>query len=234
MTVVETRTEVRTVFEGRARRWAAAWLLLGPLVMIASFGMATLLERATNGAEDLDAAKADPALAAWAGLFDLLTPPAMLAWGAVMLLVARRWGRRSSWTFAVANVLQLCGLSAVVGIELVTTLLYIDGVPRDTIAGVTDDRLASTVPGLVLILMFMLAIPVAFISLGIALWATRWVPRWVPVVVWLTPFADMLTPDHPKWMHVALFAVLLAASGAVARGVLRDGAPLPVEAEHTP
>ena len=45
MTVVETRTEVRTVFEGRARRWAAAWLLLGPLVMIASFGMATLLER---------------------------------------------------------------------------------------------------------------------------------------------------------------------------------------------
>ena len=233
MTILETRPDVRSVFEGRGRRWAAAWLLVGPLAMIVSFSLAALLDRATNGAADLDAAKADPSLAGWAALFGVLTPPTMLAWGAVMFLVARHWARRSSWTFLVANVLQLCGLAAVTGIELVTALLYVEGVPRATIDTVMNDKLTSTVPGIVLFLMFMLAIPVGFVALGIALWATRWVPRWVPVVMWLVPFADMFSPDHPKWIHVAVFVVLLAASGAVARGVLRDGAPLHVEAGHT-
>ena len=234
MTIVDTRLEARTVFDGRrARGWAAAWLVIGPLVMIVSFSLATVLDHVTNGAEDLDAAKADPSLAGWSALFDVLTPPTMLAWGAVMFLLARHWARRSSWTFLVANVMQLCGLAAVVGIELVTALLYVDGVPRATIDTVMNDKLTATVPGVVLFLMFMLAIPVGFVALGIALWATRWVPRWVPVIVWLFPFADMATPDHPKWLHVVAFVFLLAASGAVARGVLRDGAPLPVEAGHT-
>lgn len=236
MTIVEgARREAPTAtFQGRARGWAALWLALGPLVMIASFTLAAVLDGRTNGAEDLEAVRADPALAGWSALFDVLTPPTMLAWGAAMFLVARRWARRSSWTFLVANVLQLCGLAAVVGIELVTALLFIEGVPRSTIDSVMDDRLTSSVPGVALFLMFMASIPIAFIALGIALWATRWVSRWVPVVMWLFPFADMLTPNHPKWIHVVAFVVLLAASLAVARGILRDGAPGPAPAEHTP
>ncbi|MFN8157124.1 MAG: hypothetical protein U0R68_06885 [Candidatus Nanopelagicales bacterium] len=234
MTIVETPTVAPVAFEtARGRRWAAAWLAVGPLMMIASFGLAAVIDRSTGGLDDFEAAKAEPGLAGLSSFFDLLTPPTMLAWGAVMFLVAHRWARRSSWTFLVANVLQLCGLAAVVGIELVTALLFIDGVPRATIDSVMDDKLTGTVPGIALMLMFMVTIPIGFIALGIALWATRWVPRWVPVVMWLTPFADMLTPDHPKWLHVALFVVLLAASLAVAGGILRDGAPGPAVAEHT-
>jgi hypothetical protein len=234
MTIVETPTVAPVEFEtARGRRWAAVWLAAGPLVMIASFGLASVLDRATGSLEDLEAAKAEPGIAGLSSLFDLLTPPAMLAWGAVMFLVVRRWARRSSWTFLVANVLQLCGLATVVGIELVTALLYIDGVPRSTIDRIMDEKLTGTVPGITLFVMFMATIPIAFIALGIALWATRWVPRWVPVVMWLTPFADMLTPDHPKWLHVGLFVVLLAASLAVAGGILRDGAPGPAVPEHT-
>jgi hypothetical protein len=81
--------------------------------------------------------------------------------------------------------------------------------------------------------MFMLCLPIAFAALGIALWATRWVPRWVPIVFWLLPFADLLSPEHPKWIHTLVFVVLLAAFGALARSILRDGAPSPVEAGHT-
>lgn len=234
MTIVGTETVAPVEFEtARGRRWAAVWLTAGPLVMIASFGLASVVDRATAGMDDLEAAKAEPGLTGLGSLFDVLTPPTMLAWGAVMFLVVRRWARRSSWTFLVANVLQLCGLAAVAGIEIVTALLYVDGVPRATIDTVMDDKLTGTVPGITLFLMFMVTIPIAFIALGIALWATRWVPRWVPVVMWLTPFADMLTPDHPKWLHVVLFAVLLAASLAVAGGILRDGAPGPAVPEHT-
>jgi hypothetical protein len=234
VSVVEVRPEAPVaVFDGRARRWAALWLVVGPLVMIASFSLAAVVDTVTHGADDLEAARTDPSLAGMSALFDLLTPPTMLAWGVVMLLVTRRWAPRSAWTFVVANVLQLCGLAAVVGIELVTALLYVEGVPRATIGTVMDDRLTGTVPGVVLFLMFMSTIPIAFIALGIALWATRWVPRWVPVVMWLVPFADMLTPDHPKWLHVVVFVALLGASGAVARNVLRDGAPRPVPSGHT-
>lgn len=232
MTIVEAPAVAPVEFQStRGRRWAAVWLATGPLVMIAAFGLAAVVERVTGGIEDLDAAKAEPGIAGLSSLFDLLTPPAMLAWGAVMFLVVRRWARRSSWTFLVANVLQLCALAAVVGIELVTALLYIDGVPRGTIETVMDDRLTGTVPGVALLLMFMATIPIAFVALGIALWATRWVPRWVPVVMWLIPFADMLAPDAR--LHVVIFVVLLAASLAVAGGILRDGARGPALPEHT-
>jgi hypothetical protein len=233
MTILDTRSEVRTVFDGRSRRWAAAALLVGPLVMIASFGIAALIDGATGSSDDLVASVAQPGLAAWSALFNVLTPPTMLAWGVVVFLIARRWGPRSAWTGLVAMVLQLFGLASVVGIELVATLLYADGVSRATIDTVMDDGLPGTLPGTVLVVMFMLCIPIAFAAIGIALWATAWVPRWVPVVLWLFPFADMLSPDHPKWIHVAVFGVLLAASATLARGVLRDGAPLPADAGHT-
>jgi hypothetical protein len=233
MTIVETRPEDRTVFEGRTRRRAAALLLLGPLVMIAASGFAAAVDAATNGADDLDAAVAQPALAGWSVLFGLLTPPAMLASGAVLLLATRRWAPRSAWTGFVAMVLQLFGLASVVGIELLAATLASDGVPRDILGTAMDEGLPGTLPGVALLVMFLLCLPIAFAALGIALWATRWVPRWVPIVFWVLPFADLLSPEHPKWIHTLVFVALLAAFGAVARGILRDGAPTPVEAGQT-
>ena len=228
MTIVDSRPEIRPVFlDRRPRRWAAAALVLGPLVMTTSFAIAAVVDGRTDGADDLEASQLQPALTGWSALFDLLTPPAMLAWGAVIFLIARRWAPRSAWTALVALVLQLFALAAVVGIQLITGLLYVDGVARDTIDKAMDDGLPGTVPGVVLMVWFVLCIPIGFVAIGIALWATRWVPRWIPIVFWLFPFGDMATPDHPKWIHVAVFGVLLAASAALARAVLRDGAPLP-------
>ena len=108
MTIVETPTVAPVAFEtARGRRWATVWLAAGPLVMIASFGLASVLDRATGGMEDLEAAKAEPGLAGLSSLFDLLTPPAMLAWGAVMFLVVRRWARPLSPSTSTAAINRL-------------------------------------------------------------------------------------------------------------------------------
>jgi hypothetical protein len=74
---------------------------------------------------------------------------------------------------------------------------------------------------------------VGLIAFGIALWRTRWTARWVPVVFFALPFVDIVVNGMSPWLSVAVFAVFLVASAALARDVLHEGAPHPLAQEQT-
>ena len=123
--------------------------------------------------------------------------------------------------------LQLCGLAAVVGVEVFSAILAQHGVDPAVINNVSSNDMGSNAAAVAVFIMFMPMEVVALIALGIALWRTRWVPKVVPVLMWLFPVADMATPDHPKILHVVAFAVFLAAFSVLAHRVAGTGAELP-------
>jgi hypothetical protein len=233
MTVVDVRPAARTaVFEGRQRTAAATFLVLGPSTMLLAFALAALAERSAPGTEDLVVAKAAPTASALTMIGDLLTVPTMLAFAVVLLLLTRPWSSRVAWTGTVAMVLQIGALGSVAGMELLGAVLVQDGLPVETVQHGMDG-ITSNPAGVVLAILFFPTELVAFAALGAALWRTRWVPRAVPVLMWAFPLLDMATPNHPKGLHVVAFALFLGAFTWLAVLVLRDGAPRPLEREHT-
>jgi hypothetical protein len=52
--------------------------------------------------------------------------------------------------------------------------------------------------------------------------------------MWAIPFLDLGLPERPVVLHVAVFVLLTVASTALARVILRNGAPQPAPAGHTP
>lgn len=233
MTIVDTSvSSPTTVFDGRRRRVAATFLVLGPAMMLVAFLLAAVAERSAPGQEDLEVAKAAPTSAALSTIGDLLTVPSMLAFAVVLLLVTRPWSPKVAWTGTVALVLQLCALGSVVGMELLGAVLVQDGVPVATVQHGMDAVLTSPA-GVVLGILFFPTEIVAFVLLGAALWRTRWVPRAIPVLMWVFPVLDIATPNHPKALHVVAFVLFLGAFSWLAALVLRNGAPRPTVSEHT-
>jgi hypothetical protein len=232
MTIVESRQRAIPVFDGRTRRTAAVFLILAPALMMLAYVPVALASQASPGLDDAALAQDQPTLVAVGHILDLLSVPAMLAYVTVLLLVSRPWARRTAWTGFVALALQACGLAAVVGMELLASVLVTNGVAAGSLeAGM--DSVPGNPAGIVLALLFFPTEIVGLIAFGIALWRTRWVPRWVPVVFIALPFADFFVNGASPWLSVALFGVFLAASAAVAITVLRDGAPRPLAQEHT-
>lgn len=233
MTIVDSQPRTAAVLDGRARATAALFLILGPALMMLAYIPTSLASQASPGLEDAALVQAQPTLMAVNGILDLLTVPAVLAYVTVLLLVTRPWARRTAWVGFVALALQACALAAVVGAELVAGVMVRSGIAVEAVKQAMDSGLTSNPEGIVLAILFLPTEIIGLVAFGIALWRTRWVPRWVPVVFFALPFVDIVVNGLSPWLSVALFAVFVAASVAVAAKVLRDGAPRPLAQEHT-
>jgi hypothetical protein len=233
MAIVESRVRALPVFDGGGRTTAALFLVLAPALMMLSYVPVALASNASPGLEDSALAQAQPTLMAVNGILDLLTVPAMLAYVTVLLLASRPWARLTAWTGFVALALQACALGAVVGAELLAAVMVQSGLPFDAVREAMDSGLPSNPAGVVLVIMFFPTEIVGLIAFGIALWRTRWTARWVPVVFFALPFVDFVVNGMSPWLSVAVFAVFLVASAALARDVLHEGAPHPLAQEQT-
>lgn len=233
MTIVQERVQAQAVFDGRARTVAATLLVAAPSVMLLSFLVAALAERSAPGEQDAAVAVAAPTAAAIATMLDWLSVPLLLAWGAVLLLITRPWSRTAAWIGFVSLGLQACALASVVGMELLAAVLAQDGADPAALQHSFDEGLVANPAGAFLFVMFMGMEVVGLVAFGIALWRTRWAPRAVPLLMWAFPVVDLLTPNHPKIIHVVAFLVFLAAFVVLAQSVLRNGAPRPPAKEHT-
>jgi hypothetical protein len=233
MTIVETRPTALPVFKGSQRTAAATFLILGPVTMLLSALVAVAADSVAGTANDGAVAASAPTLTAIGSILDWITVPTMLAWGVVLLLIARPWSRRLAWTGFTAMTLQLCALATVVGVELVRNVLVQQGtLNADVAEQVTDSGLTASAAGLFLFIVFIPTEIIGLIVLGIALWRTRWVPRWIALLFMAFPFIDFLVNDT-RWLSALAFGVFLTANATLAARALRDGAPRPENAEHT-
>jgi hypothetical protein len=231
MSIVEVRPSPAPVFTGRQRPVAAGALLLGPLLMLVAFLLATVAQRSAPGQQDAAIWVAAPVASSWASAFDLLSAVAMIGTAVVLLLVTRRWSPAAAWIGGVAMIVQACGLAGVSAMESLAGVLAIQGVAVDDLqAGM--DGVTSHPSGIALGVVFFPTIVLGLVALGIALWRTPWVPRFVPVSLWLVLVADMALPDEPI-LRVGPFALLLAAMAVLARRIMADGAPQPAADVHT-
>jgi len=232
MTIVDTRPITHSVFEGRQRSVAAAFLVLGPAIMLASSIMASLAQSKAPGASDVEVAVAAPTQYFLGLAFDLLTPPTLLAWVVVLLLALRPWAARTAWTGAIALGLQACGLAAVTGMELCAATLAVNGMDTTRITSVMDSGITTSSAGKVLAIMFFPTEIVGLIAIGIAVWRTRWAPRAVAVVLIASPFIDFLVNGTP-WASAGFFVLFFGASAWLAVLISRNGAPIPNSDGHT-
>ena len=210
-------------FGPRERTRLAVALLSAPVIMLVAATLAAIAERTGD----------DPsATSSLSSLFDLITPPTLIALAIAVYLVLHPWGRKTAMTAAGAVALQACGLSAVVGIEMLGDQLVNAGISKVTVEEATDN-LAGSIPGAALMVMFLAMLLVGLIAMIVSTWRARWVPRLVPVLLGLFLLLDIGLPEHPKYLHAAAFALFLAACIALARAVMRTGAPGPVNNEQS-
>ncbi len=223
MSYVSLREYGPESFEPRERTRLAVTLLGAPVIMLVAATLAAIAERTGDDSS---------VTASLSVLFDLITPPALIAMAIAVYMVLHPWGRKTALTASGAIALQACGLSAVVGIEMVGDELVNAGISKVTVEQATDN-LAGSIPGAALMVMYLAMLLVGLIAMVVSTWRARWVPRLVPILLGLFLLLDIGLPEHPKYLHAAAFALFLAAFIVLARAVVRTGAPGPVNNEQS-
>ena len=225
MTIVQAPAEVTPQVNGGARKVAAAFLVLTPIAL----GVTALSSAADNAVS----AAAQPDLAGWLNLAQLVAIFLTFGWATVILQTTRRFSPVAAWIAFCATIGQLVALAVVTGFQILMLTLASEGLDPAALDKASDDGLANFPVTIVVFILFIPGLVVAFVAAAIALWRSAWVPRAVPLLLLGVLVTDIALPSDPKGIHLIPFALMLAAGVILARLILRDGAPAPIAGGHT-
>ncbi|TWD74837.1 hypothetical protein FB561_6271 [Kribbella amoyensis] len=203
------------VFTGRIRWVAALLVTVGAALQVAEF----LLEPGS----DTTASRvawwvAHPDRIEWSKAAGLLAVPFLLGQVYVTVTIARRHSRRIATAAAVCLTAAMTGLAAIQGAELAALFATRAG-HQDAAIAILDSS-EPTVPGVLLLVMFLGGALIGTVLINIALWRSPYAPRLV-VIFGVTFVVLDIVLQQGVAGHLAALAAGLVLAWAIVTGYVR-------------